>query len=236
MKTERSLRRALLLACLWPAWVRAAETLLDKLLRISGLGAAPGQLRGDDGEAGSLWLARVDAGAAQSVTATSGFRSPVFTLDDAAILALRADELVRVNLPQGEARGLRPAPGVRKLVGFDPQSPDELLVLMDSAAKPLATLSLKTAAITPLAYDPLAPEQQRLLGQIRAQDRVSGKISVSVQTERRQGLSRAIEWTAIFVRQGNAPARNVSGDESVNCSQPAISHDARLVVFVRADN
>jgi hypothetical protein len=236
LKTERSLRRALLLACLWPGWAGAAESLLDKLLRISGLGAAPGQQRSDEGEAGSLWLARVDAGAAQGVTATGGFRSPVFTLDDAAILALRADQLVRVNLPQGEARVLRPAPGVRKLVGFDPQSPDELLVLMDSAAKPLAALSLKTGAITALAYDPSAPEQQRLLGQIRAQDRVSGKTSVSVQTERRQGLARAIEWTAIFVRQGDAPARNVSGDESVNCSQPAISHDTRRVVFVKADH
>jgi hypothetical protein len=236
LKTERSLRRALLLACLWPPWARAADSLLDKLLRISGLGAAPGQLRGDDGEAGSLWLARVDASATQGLTATGGFRSPVFTLDDAAILALRGDKLVRVSLPQGEARVLGPAPGMRKLVGFDPQSPDELLVLMDSAAKPLASLSLKTAAITPLAYDPSAPEQQRLLGQIRAQDRVSGETSVSVQTERRQGLSRVTEWTAIFVRQGNAPARNVSGDESVNCSQPAISHDTRLVVFVKAEN
>lgn len=236
MKPDRPLRRALLLVGLWPAWARAADSLLDKLLRISGLGAAPGQLRSDEGEAGSLWLARVDAGEARGLTATGGFRSPVFTLDDAGVLALKGDELVRVSLPQGEVRVLRPAPGVRKLVGFDPQSPDELLVLMDSAAKPLASLSLKTGAITPLAYDPAAPEQQRLLGQIRAQDRVSGKTSVSVQTERRQGLSRAIEWSAIFVRQGDAAPRNVSGDESVNCSQPALSHDARFVVFVKTES
>jgi hypothetical protein len=236
LKPDRALRRALLLTGLWPLWARAADSLLDKLLRISGLGAAPGQLRDDEGKAGSLWFARVDAGTAQGLTATGGFRSPVFTLDDAGVLALKGDELVRVSMPQGEVRVLRPAPGVIKLIGFDPQTPDEVLVLMDSAAKPLASLSLKTSAITTLAYDPAVPAQQRLLGQIRAQHRVSGKTSVSVQTERRQGLSRAIEWTAIFARQGVSAPRNVSGDESVNCSQPAISHDTRLVVFVKADN
>ena len=236
MKPDRSLRRALLLAGLWPAWARAADTLLDKLLRISGLGAAPGQLRGDEGESGSLWLARADAGEARGLTTTGGFRSPVFTLDDAGVLALQGEALVRVNLPQGEVRVLRPAPGVSKLVGFDPLSPEELLVLMDSAATPLAKLSLKGTAITTLVHDPAAPEQQRLLGQIRAQDRVSGQTSVSVQTERRQGLSRAIEWTAIYVRQGHAAPRKLSGDESVNCSQPAISHDRQLVVFVKSEN
>ena len=94
---------------------------------------------------------------------------------------------------------------------------------------------MKTGKVVPLPFDKQSPEHQRVLGQIRGQDRATGTASAFLQTELKQGLSGAIEWTDVYVKQGPGPARNVSRCDGVNCSQPALSHDAKSLVFVKAD-
>lgn len=230
-------RRSWLLAGLAGAAfsVRGAETLLEKLLRVSGLSAAPGQLRDGEATPGSLWVGEIGGAAPVRWTSDGGFRYPVFAVSDGSIYALAGQTLVRIPGAGVTPLSLRPVRGVAKLVGFDRRAPDELIVLMDDATAPLATLSLATGNLVALPFDPRASEQDRLLSQIRAQDRGVGNLRVQVRKQQRQGLSRTIEWTDILVQQGGGEPRNLSRCDGVNCSQPALSGDATRVVFVRAD-
>lgn len=230
-------RRSLLLAGLATTaiTVQGAETLLERLLRISGLSAAPGQLRDGETAPGSIWVCEIGGAAPVRWTSSGGFRSPVFAASDGSVFALADQTLVRVPAARVAPLALQPLRGVAKLVGFDIGAPDELIMLMDDGAAPLAALSLVTGKLVTLPYDRRAPEQDLLLSQIRAQDRGRGDLRVLVRKQQRQGLSRTIEWTDIMVQQGPGEPRNLSRCDGINCSQPGLSPDGARVVFVKAD-
>lgn len=235
--TRSSLRRGLVMSGLALATLgaRGAETLLEKLLRITGLSAAPGQLREGEATPGSIWVCDIRGGAPVRWTDGGGFRSPVFAIADGSVFAIAGQTLVRIPAAGAPPVALRSVPGLAKLVGFDSQAPNELIVLMDDSTAPLAALSLVTGTLTTLPFDRGAPGQDRLLSQIRAQDRGRGDLRVLVRKQQRQGLSRTIEWTDVMVQLAPGEPRNVSRCDGVNCSQPALSPDATRVVFVKAD-
>ena len=211
MRPVRIAAMALVLAL--PA-AAAAETLVEKLLRVSGLTASPAQMRspGEEVEAGDVWVVPADGG----------------------IVALRGDALVRIPAGGGSPAPVQRAPGVLKLVGFDAGNPDEIVVLLDGGAAPLGVLSVKSGKVTPLPYDARSDVDRRMLAQVRGQERTYGDASVYVRTESRRGLSRTIEWTDIHFRRGTAPPRNVSACDGTNCGQPALSPDGRRIAFVKA--
>jgi hypothetical protein len=126
------------------------------------------------------------------------------------------------------------APGVLKLVGFDANNADAIVVLLDGGASPLGVLSVKTGKVVPLPYDGKSDAERRMLAQVRGQERTYGDASVYVRTESKRGLSRAIEWTDVYLRRGNAPPQNVSACDGVSCGQPALSPDGRRIAFVKA--
>lgn len=213
----------------------AQETLLQKLLRIAGLTAAPSQLRapGDDREPGNIWLADLRDDTTRALTTGGGYQSPIFA-PDGTIYALKTDTIVRVAL-DGTATVVHRAPGVAKLAGLNGDNGDEMVVLMRAASgPPLATLSLGTGTLTPLP-DPDA-QSARVLAQIRAEDRVYGATAVYTRSAEKRGLSRTIEWTDVYVKRGDAAPVNVSRCDGVNCGQPALSPDGQMVVFVRMEN
>lgn len=230
-------RRALLFVGLATAAFAAssAETLVEKLLRISGLSVAPGQLRDGEATPGSIWVC--DIGGAMPVRWTSGgsFHSPVFGVSDGSVFALADQTLLRVPAALARPVALRSVRGVVKLVGFDRRAPDELIVLLDDGAAPLAALSLATGTLTTLPFDRRASDQDLLLSQIRTQDRGQGDLRLLVRKQQRQGLSRTIEWTDVMVQRGPGEMRNLSRCDGIDCSQPALSPDAARVVFVKAD-
>lgn len=219
-----------------PAHTRAAETLLERLLRISGLSAAPGQLRGPDPEPGSLWVVTPGTGPAETAerwTSASRYAWPVFAADG-SLYALDGDSLVRITAPGLDPVRVQALPGVVKLVGFEPGAPDELIVLRHDAAAPLAALALRSGALRTLALDLSNPKAQHLLGRMRGQDRGNAEWLLLVQTQSRRGLARTLEWTDIVALSRRGDANNLSRCDGVNCSQPALSVDGRRVVFVKA--
>jgi hypothetical protein len=217
--------------------VLAKESLLAKLLRIAGLTAAPSQLRapGDEMAPGDIWIADLDQQTARALTSDGGYRSPVFSPADRSIFALKGDAIVRIQGDGTSAVAVK-APGAIKLVGFDAQNPDDLVVLVDAPAgqPPMAVASLKSQAMSPLPYDPKSADERAVLAQVRAQDRVYGNATVYTKTESKQGMSRKLEWTDVYLQRGGTPPQNVSKCDGVNCGQPSLSPDGRSIAFVKS--
>ena len=214
------------------------ESIIAKLLRIAGLTVAPSQMRGpgDDVESGNVWIASLDGRAPKALTTDGGYRSPIVG-PDRMVYALKEDAVVRFRADGGQPGAtVQKAAGVLKLVGFDPASRGEVVVLLASpvAGAPLASLSLTTGMLTPLPHDSQSEDERTLLAQIRGQDRTYGDTVVYTKAEARRGLSRSIEWTDVYVKRGSGAPQNVSTCDGVNCVQPALSPDGRSVVFVKA--
>lgn len=218
-----------------PSQAPAKETLVQKLLRIAGLTAAPSQLRApSDVEPGDIWIADVERRMGRALTQGGRYRSPVFEPGDAFVFALRADVVVRIATAGGAPEDRGRVPSAVKLVGFD--GPDDLVVLIEAAprASPLVALSLKTGRINPLPHDPESQEEQRLLAFVRDGERVYGDTRVYTRTESRRGLSRTIEWTDVYLARGGAAPVNVSSCDGVHCGEPALSNDRRRLAYVKS--
>jgi hypothetical protein len=148
---------------------------------------------------------------------------------------LKGDQLVRIA-PGGTAADVQRLKDAVKLVGFDEQNPDLLLVVLESAGgrSPLGLLSLKTGTMTALPFDRSSSSHRRMLNHIRGQQRVYGTSSVYVKSESKPGMARMLEWTDVYFKRGDAPPRNVSLCDGVDCGQPSLSRDGRRIAFVKA--
>ena len=219
---------------------RPREPLLTKLLRVAGLTAAPSQMRGpgDDGAVGNIWMVNIDNRAARALTTDGGYRSPIFVPNSSTVLALRGNAIVRLGSAGDNPAPLRMKVGVAKLVGVDSEDPSAVVVLLATprGGSPLASVSLEDATATALPFDAADESQQRVLAQIRAQDRTYRETTVYTRTETKSGLSRPIEWIDVFVKRGAAPPQNVSACDGVNCVQPALSTDGHSIVFVKVQD
>jgi hypothetical protein len=214
--------------------VSAQETLVQKLLRIAGLTAAPSQLRGpgDENEPGNVWMAALRDGSTRALTTEGGYLSPVYA-GDGTIYALKGDAVVKIS-PTGSVTHVQRAAGVAKLVGVNRDDSDEMIVLLNATAgAPLATLSLRRGAMTPLPFDPQSDADRKMVAEVRGHDRVYGETTLYTRSEVKQGLSRRIEWTDVYLKRGSAEPVNVSRCDGVNCGQPALSPDGQAAVFVR---
>jgi hypothetical protein len=214
--------------------VGAAESLLTRLLRIAGLTAAPSQMRApEDAAAGDVWIVTLDEGAAKALTQGGGYRSPIFAADG-RVFAVKDSSIVQVSPTQGGTPVK--VPNLVKLVGFDREHRDELVVVVDPpvAGSPLAVVSLTTRAVTPLPVDPASQQEQLVVAEARSQNRVFGDASVYVKTESKRGMTREIRWTDVYVKRGNGEPQNVSKCDGVDCTEPSLSADGKTLAFVRS--
>jgi len=207
-----------------------AESVMQRLLRIAGLTAAPSQLRGpgDTTATGNIWLS--DLYARTPLTTEGGYSSPVFA-GDGTIYALRGTAIVRISRKGGTPVEVQRAAGVQKLVGFD-ETGDHIVVLRGGST--LAVIALKTGEMTPLPFRAETQEERKMLAQIKGQERVYGDTTVYTKVETKTGMSRTIEWTDVYLKAGAQEPRNVSGCDGDNCAQPALSPDGTVVAYVRS--
>jgi hypothetical protein len=236
---QRLMQSVILSAGMALAIGAVADTLMDKLLRVAGLTAAPAQLRGpgDEVETGNVWIANLERRTASALTSDGGYRSPVFSPVDGSVYALKGDTIVRFAASNGKTAVVQKVTGVLKLVGFEGKNGDEIIVLVDAgtAGSPLGVVSLTSGKMTPLPYNANSEDQRRMLAQIRAPDRVYGDTRVYTKTESKRGLSRAIEWTDVYLKRGDTEPRNISACDGVSCGQPALSPDGRRLAFLKTD-
>jgi hypothetical protein len=221
-----------------PEGVRA-ESFLKKILRFSGISASPSQQKGikDEPDAGDIWLIHLARKTGQRITWDGGFRSPVFAPGDETILAVRADTLVRIPLDGAEPEELFPVKGVVKLVGFGLEEPDRLLLLKKSGDdRPAAGFySMQSGKFTKLPYDENSPEDREMLNHLIGWERVYGRTTVSTKPETKVVLGGNKKmWTDVYIKQGKQNPLNISKCDGQNCGQPSLSHDGRMVVYIKA--
>lgn len=214
-----------------------ADTI-RKVLKFFGIGDTP-KSKGsaqDMESGGNIWIVYSDSMKQEQITQNGGYRSPIFMPGDEAILALKGSEVVQLPVTGGEENILRTVQGIVKLVGFDKDNQEEILGLFeDENGKPyvIGTLSLQTGQMTPIPYDKDSTEDRRVLSQVRGWERIYGNTTVDVQTETKRESAGTVEWTDVYIQQGDEEPVNLSKGDGVNCGHPSLSHDGRQVVYIK---
>jgi len=217
------------------------ETFWHKVLRVSGIAESPSTLKGpgDEVEHGQIWVAEIAAGGTRKLTDSGGFRSPVFMPGGKDILALKGTYVVRVSFPSGKVTNLYAVTGIRKLVGFSKDDPDQVLALVMTHDTPghleVGFLSVSDGKLDPLSYDPLSSEDRHMLEHLSAWDRDYGETNVYINQQTKSGMAGTLSWTDVFLKKGSNAPIDVSNCDGINCGQPSLSPDGRLLAFVRAD-
>lgn len=208
---------------------------LEIVFHFPGISSSPETVRADADETtpGDIWLANLEQGSREALTAGGEYRWPVFEPGGRSVLALTGDRLVRV------AKGAKPEllhslPGIVKLVGFEREDPDRLLLTRDQPDSPLAILALSSGKLTPVRYNSKDKDQRRILAHIRGEERVYGTSRVYVATQTSKGIEGTREWTDVFFQSGSGKEQNVSRCEAVNCGQPSLSGNGKTIVYVQS--
>ncbi len=214
------------------------ETFLEWVVRFSGVSANSNTLKGADNdlESGQLWIADLRSDTRKRITTGSDYRSPVFYPDSAAILVLKDSDVVRMPFAAGYPAKLCDAAGVTKLIGFNRDDPDQVLLLKEGAGEvSVGLLSVSMAKITLLPYDLKSSRDHEMIEHLQDWQRTYGDKSVYVKSESRHEMSGAVERSNIFLKTPGQEPQNVSHCESVNCGEPALSPDGNQVVFIKAE-
>ena len=215
------------------------ETFWHKVLRVSGIGASPSTLKGPGDEVvhGQIWIADIGTHKVRKLTSGGGFCSPVFMKGGNDILALKDAKVVRVSLSDGRVTSLYAAAGITKLVGLNMDDPDKVLVIVrGSASRPdVAFLYVSSGKLDPLSYDRSSDDDRHMVEHLSAWDRDYGGTSVYINQQNKSGMSGTLSWTDVFLKSGSNAPIDVSKCDGVNCGQPSLSPDGKLVAYVRAD-
>jgi hypothetical protein len=218
--------------------VARGEGLARELLAFLGISATPSQMKGpnDDGAAGDLWVVNLRSNARQQLTQDGCCRWPVFDPAGDRVLALSGDTLVGVSLGDGSYRLVHEIPSIVKLVGFDRGSADRLLILHEVTPSQIeiGVLSLSTGQIANIPYDRSSPVDRLILAHLRGEERVYDNVRLYPKKEMGLNITGSpVEWTDVYLKQGQTPARNISACAGADCGQPSLSSDGTKVVFIK---
>jgi Tol biopolymer transport system component len=217
----------------------ASPSFIDQVLSFLGISDSPGTLKGPGDEVtnGELWVLNLDSQTKRAVAQGGHYRSPVFFPGGNEILALSGNDVVRLSLESRESEKLLPAADISKLIAFSSAEPDKVLILQPSTAgrhSRVGLLSVKTAKVTALSYNPASNSDLQMVENLEGWTRTYGAKQVFVRRQSKQTLSGTVEWSDIFLQDDSKEPRDVSLCDGANCGQPSLSADGRLLVFVKA--
>jgi hypothetical protein len=170
MRWQRSSRAAVLIAAIALCGARPAPAadLLGQVASFLGISATPSQMKAPDTASdGDIWIADAGGGARTQLTTDGGYSWPVFDPGSARILALKAGEVFEIPLAGGRARRLMSSAGISKLIGFDRERPDRVLMLRAQANAEIAVLSLATGEVSAVGYDPQSSADRIFLAHLQ---------------------------------------------------------------------
>jgi hypothetical protein len=189
------------------------------LARVSGLSANSSGLKGDGGkDHGDIWIEPVTGGARSRLTFEGGYSWPIFSPDDKAIIALRADDLWSAPITGGNPARLIHAPaGTTALVAC---GPDGIVLLTDQQ---IGTLAPGSGQFSP--FRPTSKEDRDAIDGLRAPVRsyANGELTVSEINGR------------IQVERKGRDRREVAPQNAL-VAEPSVSHDGQWLVYVLSDN
>lgn len=224
----------------------SAETLLDAILRFTGIAANPSQLRDDI--QGDIWIYSLGQEAQgrleeDQITAEGGYRSPVFFSDGASVLATRNEALVRVPVNGGGAETLQVVKGIIKIVEFDRADSDRVLVLRtkEGDSLPAAELiSLRTGITINLSHDQRSEQATQLVERLLSWNRVydgtaaHGVITLTVEKSAKTKKGRVLRDSTVNVVIGGRTVRGLHC-EGVFCDQPSLSPDGQRIALIKGE-
>jgi hypothetical protein len=217
----------------------ASPSFIDQVLSFLGISDSPGTLKGpgDEVTSGELWVLNLDSQTKRAVGQGGHYRSPVFFPGGNEILALSGSDVVRLSLESKESEKLLPAADISKLIAFSSAEPDKVLILQPSSGgrhSRVGLLSIKTAKVTALSYNPASNSDLQMVENLEGWTRTYGAKQVFVRRQAKQTLSGTMEWSDVFLQDDGKEPRDVSLCDGANCGQPSLSADGRLLVFVKA--
>lgn len=218
---------------------KSSSSFVDRVLSFLGISDSPVTLKGPGGEvsSGELWVVDLDSQTRRAIAPGGHYRSPVFAPDGKKILALSGGDLVRLSLESQETMKLFPVADVSKLIGFSSADPESLLILQSGGAgrhSRVGLLSISTAKVTALSYDPASDSDLQMVENLEGWTRTYGGKQLYVRRQTKQTLSGTVEWSDVFLRVDGKEPRDVSLCDGANCGQPSLSADGHLLVFVKA--
>jgi Tol biopolymer transport system component len=211
--------------------VSAQESIWQKLADFFNMSQSPIQLRSGSGEpvAGEIWLVPAAGGAKTRLTAEGGYSSPVFLPDGKALLALRGDVLVRIDVNGGTVTELARVPGVTRLVGVGRERPDDLAVLAVGDGGPRIDIFERSSGRRrTVRHDPKSSPDRLMLAYVEGDEREYGSVRVFIDDQR----TSLRQWTDVFIQTAGRPPVDLTNGNGISSRQPALSHDGALVAYV----
>jgi hypothetical protein len=129
--------------------------------------------------------------------------------------------------------------GVTKLVGLSRDDPDQLLVVGEEIQQHLpfaALFSIQSGRLVVIPYNADSSEDRVMLAHLSGWERVYGNTRVYMEKNERQGPGgTTIEFTDVYLERASDPPINLTRGKRASSSQPSLSEDGRMVVFIRQD-
>ena len=223
-----------------PTAPRPTETFWQKTLRILGISVTPSALKGDDDSLiGDVWLVDLQTKSPLRLTRVGGYRSPLVLSDEQTALALKGETIYEIPLDGGAAKDRFTIKGIVKLAAVEVETRKHVLLLREDEARQMVVelLSLADGKRTAWPYDPASKEDKQMLAYLRSWERSydSGRFTLYTQSESKTAPDDSrIEWHDVYLKKAGLEPVNLSRCEPVNCGQPALSPNARYVVYIKA--